>query len=215
MVTAESLLSQAMSLLTDGKLPEADRRFRDILSRDKRNAAAIMGLGIIAHHTRNFKLAVNFFEHALGIEPGLAAAHVNRGNSLNALQQHAAAVDAFTKALAISPTLPSALVNMATALNALGRLDDAVAALECAAATTPDSPELFNNLGNLYKDQGRLADALLAYERALKLNPMMQQAASNRLAALKLDSTLTSSNIRDAHRTWWNWFGAVSTHAPL
>jgi hypothetical protein len=43
----------------------------------------------------------------------------------------------------------------------------------------------------------------------------MQQALSNKLAALKVDETLTQGQILEQHRTWSNWFEAVSMHAPL
>ena len=204
-----------MALLQAGKLHEAELQFRDALARDGDDAQALLGLGIIAHRTGHFAAALQWFDRCLAIEPSLAAAHVNRGNSLAALQQHAAAIAAFEAALSWSPELPSALINMANALHALGRLDDAVAALERADAVQPGSAELLNNLGNLLKDQGHLQKSLECYRRALELNPMMQQAFSNRLAALKVDVSLTPLQILEQHRRWSNWFEAVSTHAPL
>lgn len=204
-----------MALLQSGKLREADTSFRRAFACDGRDAQALLGLGIIAHQTGNFATALEFFDRAIAIDATLAAAHANRGNSLSAQQQHAAAVAAFKTALSLSPDLPSALINMATALHALDRLDDAVAALERAQICQPGSPELLNNLGNFYKDQGRLTESLACYQRALELNPMLQQAFSNKLAALKVDASLTPLQILAQHRQWSNWFEAVSAFAPL
>ena len=210
-----ALVVEGMAHLRAGRLPEADLRFRDAYALDTYNAQALLGLGVIAHQMGNFMLALEFFDRAIEIDGSLAAAHVNRGNSLAALQRHADAVDAFQTALSQSADLPSALINMATALYALGKLDDAVAALERVAGSHSVSPELLNNLGNLYKDQGRHTDALNCYERALALNPMMQQAFSNRLAALKVHHALTPTDILKQHQQWSNWFEAVSAFAPL
>ena len=210
-----TLTGEGMALLQAGNLREADARFRDAFERDHCNAHALLGLGTIAHQTGNFPLALDFFGRAIAVDQSLTTAHVNRGNSLAALQQHVAAVNAFETALSLSPNLPSALINMGGALHALGRLDDAVTALERAEAQQAGSSELLNNLGNLYKDQGRLADALACYQRALDLNPMMQQVLSNKLAAMKADATLTPQQMLAQHRRWSNWFEAVSTHAPL
>ena len=209
------LITEGMALLQAGNLREAELRFRNALAGDARNASALFGLGIIAHQTGHFAAALDLFDRSLAVDPSQVAAQVNRGNSLAALQQHAAAAEAFETALSLSPELPSALINLATALHALGRLDEAVAVLERARACQPDSPVLLNNLGNFYKDQGRIEEALACYRRALELNPMMQQAFSNQLAALKVDASLTPSQILGHHRQWSNWFEAVSTYAPL
>ena len=212
---ATKLTLAGLALLQAGNLREADQRFRSAYALDQRNAQSLLGLGIIAHQTGNFTLALDFFDRALHIDVALAAAHVNRGNALAAMQQHALAVVAFETALLHSANLPSALINMATALHALGRLDEAIAALERVEPGQTSYPECLNNLGNFYKDQGQLTNALDCYARALELNPMMQQAFSNKLAALKVDASLTPAQILDQHRQWSNWFEAVSTEAPL
>ena len=209
-----ALVAEGMALLRERRMPEADQRFRDAYALDTQNAQAPLGLGLIAHQTGNFVLALDFFDRALAIDASDAATHVNRGNSLAALQRHADAVGAFQTALSLSADLASALINMATALHALGKLDDAVAALERAAGLQSASPELLNNLGNLYKDQGRLAAALNCYELALALQPMMQQAFSNKLAALKTHHSMTPADILNQHQQWSNWFEAVSAYAP-
>lgn len=211
----EKQVHEGMTLLQAGDLHAAELRFRAALTHNARDAQALLGLGIVAHQTGHFAQALDLFDRCLAVMPSLAAVHVNRGNTLMALQQYAAALDAFEAALSYAPDLPSALINMAGAFNALGRIDDAVAVLERARAVQPDSAELLNNLGNFLKDQGRLAEARACYERALELNPLMQQAFSNRLALLKLDPALTPAQILVQHRQWSNWFEAVSRYAPL
>ena len=208
-------ISEGTAHLQAGNLRDAELRFREALSRDGHDAQAMHGLGIIAHQTGNFAEALALFNRAIAQAPSLTAAHVNRGNSLAAMRQYGEAVNAFETALSLSPDLPSALINLATALHALGRLDEAVAALERALAHHGDSPELLNNLGNFYKDQGRLTAALSCYQRAIELNPMMQQAFSNQLAALKVDTSVSPEQILQRHLQWSNWFEAVSNHAPM
>ncbi|MCY7388982.1 MAG: glycosyltransferase, partial [Burkholderiales bacterium] len=213
--SAATIVINGMALLQAGNLREADQCFRNAYALDQRSVQSLIGLGIVAQRTGNFALAIEFFDRAIKVDPSIAAAHVNRGNALSASQHDAMAVAAFEQALVLSPELPSALINMATALHAMGRLDDAVEALERARMIEPNAPELLNNLGNFYKDQGRLNLATACYQGALALNPMLQQAFSNKLAALKVDAALTQAQILDQHRQWSNWFEAVSTHAPL
>ncbi len=212
---SDLLATQGMSLLQAGNAREAELRLRSAIAADGTNATALMGLGVIAHQTGHLAPALDLFDRAITAAPAMAAAHVNRGNTLAAMGRHAEASDAFGRAISHAPDMASAHINLAGALYALGRLDEAVAALERARVLQPDSAELHNNLGNLYKDQGRLADALFCYDRALQLNPMLQQAASNRLAALKVDARLSPAQILVEHRAWSGWFEAVSTSAPL
>ena len=178
--TATTLMLDGMALLRTGDLRAADQRFRSAYGLDRGNAHALQGLGIVAHRTGDFVLAVEFFDRALAVDLALA-------------------VTSFETALLHAPELPSALINMATALYASSRLDDAVAALERARNIEPNAPELLNNLGNFYKDQGRLNLALACYQQALELNPMLQQAFSNKLAALETDASLTPPQILDQH----------------
>ncbi len=210
MTTADGLAA-----LQRGQLRDAELLLRSAINANAHNAQALHGLGIIAHRTANFAAAIQLFDRALALDHVFAAAHVNRGNSLYQLQRFDEAISSHQTALNLAPNLQSAQINLASALQAKGRIDEAVTALEAASITNPDSPEVFNNLGNVYKEQGRLHDAIDAYSHALALDPNMTEAASNRLAAWKLDTTMTPTALLDKHREWSDWFEAVMCNAPL
>ncbi|MEP7156579.1 MAG: tetratricopeptide repeat protein [Betaproteobacteria bacterium] len=214
---ADAALSAKLGwqLLHSGNARDAELKFRAALGLDANSVEALHGLAIIAHQTGNFQPALALFDRALNLDGENSALHVNRGNTLAAMQKHDDAVAAFQRALEISPALASALVNLATAQHALGRLDEAVATMEQAVAAQPQWAEALNNLGNFYKDQGRLDMAVDCYERALQVNPLLQQAFSNKLAALKLDQRIKPAEILRKHREWSRWFEAVSMSAPL
>jgi protein O-GlcNAc transferase len=211
----DQLTREGFSYLQRGEIREAELRFRSAIAANSSNANALHGLAIIAHQTGHFQPAIELFDRAIAADSSLAAAYVNRGNAQFALQRFDDAIESHRKALQLSPDLNSARINMASALQAVGRIDEAVAVIEQALQSAPDSAETHNNLGNLYKEQGRLQDAISCYTAALRLNPMLPQAASNRLAALKLDPTMSPSDILAAHREWSAWFEAVSTSAPV
>ena len=209
------LVAEGMALLQDDRLAEAEERFHSAIRQDDGNAPALHGLGIIAHRTGHYVPAVALFDQAIASNPLFAAAFVNRGNVLSAQHQYEQAVASFRKALDISPRMPSALLNMASALHASGELDGAINSLLQARAIQPDSPEILNNLGNLYKDRGDVKEAIRCYQAALDLMPLMQQAFSNMLAAMKVDATITPQQIFTHHRAWSGWFESVSASAPL
>lgn len=206
---------EGFSYLQRGEIRDAELKFRAAIAANAANAQALNGLAIIAHQTGHYPAAIALFDRAIVADATLAAAYVNRGNSLFALQRFDDAVQSHRYALALSPDLMSARINLSSALQAVGRIDEAVFELERALEYEAESPETYNNLGNLYKEQGRLQDALACYSNALRLNPMSPQAASNRLAALKLDSALSPNEILNAHVEWATWFEAVSASIPL
>ncbi len=213
--TEDQTTREGFAFLQRGEIRDAELKFRAAIAANDANAQALNGLAIIAHQTGHYPAAVALFDRAILADATLAAAYVNRGNSLFALQRFDDAIQSHQHALTLSADLMSARINLSTALQAVGRLDEAVLALERALEAQADSPEIYNNLGNLYKEQGRLQDAIACYSNAMRLNPMSPQAASNRLAALKLDSALSPRQILNAHIEWSAWFAAVSTSAPL
>jgi predicted O-linked N-acetylglucosamine transferase (SPINDLY family) len=207
--------TEGLAALKRGQLREAELLLRSAVNANPRNAEALHGLAIVAHSTGNYQPAIDLFDRAIAVVPGFAAAFVNRGNALYALQRFDEAIQSHKTALQFSPGLTSAQTNLASALQARGRTDEAVHTLESALASNADSPEILNNLGNLYKEQGRLKDAIHTYDRALQLDPMMAEAASNRLAAMKLDVSLSPADLLDKHREWSDWFEGVMSMAPL
>ncbi len=201
--------------LQSGRGQEAEQQFRQALAVDARSAEALHGLAVIGHQTGNFQFALELFDRALAVDPSNASVHVNRGNTLNAVKKHDEAVESYRRALALSPGLVSALINMANALNAIGQLDAAIEALEQAGVRQPDSAEVLNNLGNLYKDRGEVREAMRCYQAALDIQPLMQQAFSNLLAAGKVDAALTPREVLERHQAWSGWFEQHVASAPL
>lgn len=209
------IVNEGMTHLQAGRMREADACFREALTQDGTDARAWHGLGIVALQMGHFAPALSLLDRALAADPQFAAAHVNRGNALNALRDHQGAVEAYRQALIISPGLPGALINMANAQHASGRLDEAIATLEAAHTAQPESAEILNNLGNLLKDRGETAAAIDCYRQALERLPTLQQAFSNTLAALKVDDTITPAQMLARHREWSCWFETVSASAPI
>lgn len=205
----DRLVQEAEQHFAARRFADAERCLREALGLAPRHPGALHWLGVLAFSAGHPGDAERLIREALSIVPTNAAAWVNLGLALNGLKRFGEAVEAQRAALAIAPDLESAHINQASPLQAQGRIDEAVAVLERATRLNPDRSETWNNLGNLYKEQGRIEDALAAYDRALMLNPLLQEALSNRLAAMKLcDDVLPADNLA-WHRRWSGWFEAV------
>lgn len=213
---ADRVVREAEQHFAARRFADAERCLREALAQMPRHPEALHKLGVLAFSAGHPGDAERLIRESLSIANGNAAAWVNLGLALNALKRFSEAVEAQQSALALAPDLESAHINQAGPLQALGRIDEAVAVLERAAKLNANRPETWNNLGNLYKEQGRIRDALAAYDRALALNPLMQEAFSNRLAAMKLCDDITPAENFLWHRRWSGWFEAVQReHVPL
>ncbi len=210
-------LEQTMNLAIQhhaaGRLPNAERIYRQILQADPDHPTALNLLGVIAHQTGKNNIAVDLIEKALTINPDVAEAHNNLGNALKALGRQNEAMGCFYKAVTIEPEFAEAHFNLGNEWREIGRLDDAVASLQKALAIKPDYTEALYNLGNTFKVSGQLDKAVASYQKALAINPDFAEAHYNLGNALKdlgrLDETIASYQealaiIPDYYGVWNN-----------
>lgn len=196
----KSTISEALALAAGhhqaGRLPEAERIYREILLEDSHNANALHSLGLIAIQTGNRETAIDLIGRAIEIEPELAEAHNNLGNALKAQGTLDEAVACYQQALRIKPDYAEAHSNLGIALKAQGKLDEAVASYREALRIKPDYAKAHNNLGITLKNQGKLDEAVASYQRALEVRPDYAEARYNLGNALidqgKLDEAAAS-----------------------
>ena len=133
---------------TQGRLPEAEGIYQQILQADPNQPVALHLLGVVAHQVGKNDIAVDLISRALAIKPDYAEAHSNLGNALEDLGRLDEAITSYRKALAIKPDYPEAHNNLGNALQSLGRLDEAVASYRKAIAIKPDYLKAHSNLVN-------------------------------------------------------------------
>jgi tetratricopeptide (TPR) repeat protein len=142
------------------------------------HAAALVGLGRLAHQRGDRELADLVFARALEVRPGHVAALVNRG-ALAAERGDAEAALAFTqRALARAPNHVGARINAARALIRLNRDTRARAHIDRALALAPDRAAAWALSALLDLRAGRIAPALNALDRAQALDPSDPDALS-------------------------------------
>ncbi len=140
------------------------------------------------HHKRGqvyaaggrFGLAIDDFDRALRVDPGLAAIHIDRGTALAGMGELNRALGSYDKAIRIDPSAATAYNKRGEIYYAQGHLEQALRDYEKALAFNPDSVEAHNNRGIALADQGKLARAIKDYETALSLDPNFAVAYYNR-----------------------------------
>jgi predicted O-linked N-acetylglucosamine transferase (SPINDLY family) len=169
-------LRQAWLLHQQGRLDEAESIYREALTRDPGNGAALHMLGVLRAERRDFEAAGGLIQAAAKIETGNPFVHYNLGNVLRELGRHDEAVASYRRCLAIDPGNAAALNNCGAVLFALGRFEEAVAAYDRAIVLEPRKIEAHNNRGNALLALERNADAFASYKAALAIDPLHANA---------------------------------------
>jgi len=153
--------------------------------------------------------AIEYYYHALEIEPNYARAHCglaialeSRGNPPNPNELDAASIH-YTRALQIKPDYPEAHSGLGRTLAAQDRLEEAIRHYRRAITIEPDLVQAHGGLGIALHLQGKLDEAIGHYRTALEIDPDHPEAHSSLAIALaeqgKLDEAI--SHYRRALRT--------------
>jgi Flp pilus assembly protein TadD len=193
---AAPLFDQALALFRGGRLAEAKRIARRILTDQPKHAQALHLLGVALSQQGNHTEGLRFIDAAMQVEGESASIYNSRGNVLVALHRLGEAVASYDKAIALKSDFAEAFCNRGGALQELKRFDEAVASYDQAIALKPDSAEAFCNRGLALQELNRFDDAVASYDTAIALRPDYAEAFCSRgttLQALKrLNEALAS-----------------------
>lgn len=116
-----------MAALQGGRLEEAERRFRRLQRKARRDVRLMHLLGTIALQRNRPADAVPQFEHAVALAPGEAGFHGLLGNAYRGCGRLAEAEAAYRAVLALEPHSVPALVNLGHLALEQGETDKAEA----------------------------------------------------------------------------------------
>ncbi len=185
MVALQRLLGEATQLHRQGRLPEAEPLYLQILRQDPDQFEAMHRLGVLRGQQGRYREALDLIGAALAVRSDAAEARQNYGLILHKMMRHDEALAVFDQLLAVRPDAFEALGNRGNVLCALGRHRDALASYDRALAIRPNYPEALNNRGNALCVLGKYEEALASYSRALAYRPGDAEALHNRGNALR------------------------------
>ena len=189
---------QALVLLQQGRLQEAEAAYRELINGGVANEITYGNLAAICGMTGRYEETIELLKKTLDINPNnpenlnnLGAVYKEQGNLT-------AAIASYNKVLLLKPNLPEVHNNLGIALQAQGQLDAAITSYTKALLFNSNFPEAHNNLGNALKDKDELDKAISSYNKALQLNSNFSEAHNNLGLALqaqgKLDAAIASFN---------------------
>jgi protein O-GlcNAc transferase len=166
-----------------GRLPEAERLYRQVCAADPKHASGFHRLGVVAHQLGRPD-AAELLKRAVTLKPDLAEAHNDLGNVLGAQGKFVQAAACFERAATLKPDFADAHYNRGLALGNLGRFGDAAGSFQRVLALNPQSALAHAALAATLREMGRRAEAVAHYRRAAALMPNSAGAHNNLANAL-------------------------------
>ncbi len=136
-------------------------------------APAWHSLGLLAFDQRRYAAAEVAYRESIRLRPQFAAAFLNLGQTLQALQRGREAAEAHREAIRIEPNNLLALINLGNVLCELGgpeSLKEAELVGRRAVGLVPRHPQAIKTLGNVLRLQARL-DPAIASDRPAETDP--------------------------------------------
>src|SRR5262245_9046994 len=110
-----------------GRLPQAERHYRDVLEMHPRNALAVHLLGLVAFQAGKPEMAAEYVEQAIKFDAFHAPFSADLAEIYRSLGRTPEAIASYRKALELSPEMPDARTNLGTLLESIGQPDEALA----------------------------------------------------------------------------------------
>lgn len=173
------LLEEGLRHHQAGRIEEAAKNYRQVLSKDPRQPDALHLLGVVAQSVGQLDEAVELISESLRINPNNVSAMNNLAGVLKDQARYEDAAGFYEAALEAKPDAAYIHSNLGAVLQQLGQLDEAAACHRHALALSPDSYAAHCNLGAVLKEQGQLAEAAEHYRKAIALNPKAHEAHVN------------------------------------
>ena len=178
------VFAEAMALHRAGRLREAERGYRKILTVYPGHPDVLHMLGVLAYQTGQNASAVLMIAGAIAVKPDAAAYHSNLGLALKDLGRLEDAAASFRKASELDPKSPEPHNNLGIVFTALGNWEEALACSSKALELDPDFADAHANIGQVNRQQGRLAEAIARYRRAIAQKPDFAEAHTSLAHAL-------------------------------
>lgn len=166
----EETLRQGMAAIQGGRVGEAERIARDVLSRRPQHPAALHLLGIALLSQQRAQDALAPLQEAAraGADP---AVETHLAVALRSTGQPAAALAALERATSRQPPYAPAFLELGTLLRKQRQYSQAQAVLKRGLEVAPSMPELSMLLGGVFLDRADHANAKVAFARALTHAP--------------------------------------------
>ena len=169
--TDKKAYNKGYRALRKGDYTQAEKIFRDLLSKDAHDNDARLGLSFTLLKQRDLQGAYDNAARVLMVDPLSARAHALLGSAILGAGEFRLSVEEFKTALALDQNEALAVAGLAMVDLYENRLPLALPGLRKAADMDPDEPDYVFNLGQAAARSEKYKEAADAYERFLIVAP--------------------------------------------
>lgn len=175
---------QAEKALREGEFEVAEKKYRELVSKDSRDHSARLGLSFALLKLRMLQDAYDHAARVILADPLSARAHSLLGAVILATGDFRNSVEEFRTALTIHGNDSLAIAGLAMVDFYENRLDASIRGLRRAVALQPDEPDYVFQLGQATARSERYKEAADAYERFLVIAPKTDVDRRDRIRGL-------------------------------
>jgi tetratricopeptide (TPR) repeat protein len=169
------LLDAGLKCYQRGNLAGAEKKFRQLLSRDNNSAHGLNLLGMICVNTGRQEEAVRLIKRAIKLNPVDAQAHGNLGLAYQRMEDLDLAERHLRKSIGIDANKPTIWNSLGNVLRDKGQAADAVKIYERTLRVHGNFPECWTNLSKALVDLGQFERAFQAVSRAIQIDPRLPE----------------------------------------
>ena len=173
-------IQQALDFHRQGKLPQAEKLYSDVLALRPDYFEALHMLGLLKVQNGDPASALRLMAGALQARPKSPEVLINYSIVLDALGRREEALAALDTVLSIKRRSVEAHNNRGALLEKLDRNVEALEAIERVLEIKPGHTDALYNRGSVLRKLGRQAEALKSFDRLLAIKPDYFKAHNNR-----------------------------------
>ena len=180
-----SRIGQAVRLQQQGRYPEAEQIYREVLAEAPGQPDALHFLGLLAYQTGRAELAQELMSESLALVPDNPNFIFNYARFLTELSRWKEALPLYQRLLELDPRNINAWYGMGQALHATGHLEDAAGCWQRGIGVAPDHVPSWLGLVDALQALNRGAEALSACRQgyaATRRDPQMALRLAEALA---------------------------------
>lgn len=170
MADLNGLLKAAQGHLQAGRLHDAEKMYKQILSAFPASASAHNDLGTLYHSQKDLKKAISYYKKSIAIDKNYLPALNNLAQALTEQSDPGGAAAVYEMIIALQPT-PEAWKGLGLMYTRMLEFDKAIAAYEKVVIAHPDDFDVQNKLGILYQKSGNLEVASRYFQESLRIKP--------------------------------------------
>lgn len=216
----EEALRLAIQLHQHGRVEEAERIYRMILSVFPGQPETLHFLGVLLHQRGESEHGIACIRQAIERQGTYPAALNNLGNILTQLRRFEAAAAAYRRAIAQDPNFADPHLNLGNLLMNAGRHADAAAAYARALELNPRHRDSYEKLGAALIELKRYDEAAAVFEKWLHFEPdnpvarHLLAACAGGPAPLRASDAYVRETFDRFSASFDEVLGAIHYHAP-